>query len=254
MNIKTVFIYEYGGKMRTVLDRIVFIIPIVIVSLLIIFFLNINIFFKILIIFVSYFVIANLYRLLPPIIPVKSFTSAMLSAYTKFKKNFPKENEEQILLMTLLARPNWKKLFSVDLLKFKRLSKIDEINNINDLTKHIFLQEYEMHYRKLSIDKFASSNKYIDKYIALKMQDKFDKTTEINPKTEQVWIDKGVALARQYKLNQAIKYFNKAITINPENEKAWGLKGLTLIQQGKPIEAIDCYNKIIELNIENENA
>ena len=66
--------------------------------------------------------------------------------------------------------------------------------------------------------------------------------------------NKGIALTKQGKLNEAIECYDKVIEINPEDEKAWNNKGITLAEQEKFNKAIECYNKVIEINPEYEGA
>ena len=47
--------------------------------------------------------------------------------------------------------------------------------------------------------------------------------------THIAWNNKGVALAKLNKSDEAIKAYDKAIEINPHNSNAWNNKGVALV-------------------------
>ena len=65
---------------------------------------------------------------------------------------------------------------------------------------------------------------------------------------EYAWVNKGFALIRQSKYDEAIKAFDKAIELNPQYADAWSNKGVALYDQGKFDEAIKAFDEAIKLN------
>src|SRR3989339_803850 len=76
----------------------------------------------------------------------------------------------------------------------------------------------------------------------------FDKAIEINPQDEMLWTNKGVVLAELGKCQEAVAYYNKAIEINPKSVLAWNNKGYALYKLGKYEEAIIYYDEAIGIN------
>ena len=62
------------------------------------------------------------------------------------------------------------------------------------------------------------------------------------------WVQKGNALTKLERYEEAITSYDTTLTINPDNYEAWGNRGLTLYNLGKYEEAIVSYNKAIEIN------
>ena len=60
--------------------------------------------------------------------------------------------------------------------------------------------------------------------------------------------NKGNALAKLGRHNEAIICYDKALEINPGFAEAWYNKGITLAALGRQNEAIICYNKVLEIN------
>ena len=59
---------------------------------------------------------------------------------------------------------------------------------------------------------------------------------------------KGMALANDGKLEEALVCFEKVTKINPLDPKGWNNKGVVLRDLGRYDEAVACFNKAIELN------
>lgn len=68
------------------------------------------------------------------------------------------------------------------------------------------------------------------------------------------WNDKGAALEKQGKLDEAIQAFDKAIELNPNFALAWSNKALMLFKAKRYDEALEAVNKAIELNPKLEAA
>ena len=62
------------------------------------------------------------------------------------------------------------------------------------------------------------------------------------------WYNKGVAIGKLNKSDEAIIAYDKAIEINPQNSDAWYDKAVTLDKLSKSDEAIKAYDKAIEIN------
>ena len=92
-----------------------------------------------------------------------------------------------------------------------------------------------------------------------KAVENYDKATELNPKNEKAWFNKGVAYEKLGKY-EAIYCYEEVIEINPKNEKAWSSIGRILIEhylvEGgvPPYEAMEYLDKATELNPKNEEA
>ena len=63
--------------------------------------------------------------------------------------------------------------------------------------------------------------------------------------------NKGVALIKLKKYEEAITYFNEAIKLDPNNGLYWGNKGFALYLLKKYVEAITCYDEAIKLDPNN---
>lgn len=76
----------------------------------------------------------------------------------------------------------------------------------------------------------------------------FDKSIEINPKDEKSWTNKGVVLAELGKYQEAVACYNKVIEINPKSTLVWNNKGYALYKSGMYEEAITCYDEAIGID------
>ena len=61
----------------------------------------------------------------------------------------------------------------------------------------------------------------------------FEKVTELEPKNEKAWHNKGAALFNLGRFEEAIPVFEKALELNPKYQKAWFNKGQSLENLGK---------------------
>jgi len=66
--------------------------------------------------------------------------------------------------------------------------------------------------------------------------------------TAKEWRDKGDALAKSGRHQEALQCFDKALEIDPKDAKAWALKGATLGMLNRHEEALQCLDKALELD------
>jgi tetratricopeptide (TPR) repeat protein len=66
--------------------------------------------------------------------------------------------------------------------------------------------------------------------------------------TAKEWCDKGDALAKSGREEEALQCFDKALAIDPKDAKAWALKGATLGMLSRHQEALQCLDKALELD------
>jgi len=74
------------------------------------------------------------------------------------------------------------------------------------------------------------------------------KLIEMNP---EYWNNKGNALNKLKRYEEAIECYDKAIELNPNNPDYWNIKGNALMKLKRYEEAFECYDKAIELNPNN---
>ncbi len=67
------------------------------------------------------------------------------------------------------------------------------------------------------------------------------------------WYNKGVAIGKLNKSDEALIAYDKAIEINPQNSDAWYNKAVILNKLSKSAEAINAYEKAIEINPQLRN-
>ena len=75
----------------------------------------------------------------------------------------------------------------------------------------------------------------------------YDKALEISPNEVNAWIYKGEAVQGLEKYEEAVTYYDKALEINPKISRAWSGKGDVLVRLGKYEEAITRYDKALEI-------
>ncbi|MFZ2146193.1 MAG: tetratricopeptide repeat protein [Sedimentisphaerales bacterium] len=80
------------------------------------------------------------------------------------------------------------------------------------------------------------------------------KALELNPKNATVHSTLGVALARQGKLDEAIRYFTEAVHLNPNDIDAHYSLGQAMARQGKSDEAIRHFSAVLRLKPDNAQA
>lgn len=62
------------------------------------------------------------------------------------------------------------------------------------------------------------------------------------------WVNDGLSLVSQNKINEAIKFYDVAIELDPNCTVAWANKADALDKLGKYDEAIKCYGRVIKLD------
>jgi tetratricopeptide (TPR) repeat protein len=68
--------------------------------------------------------------------------------------------------------------------------------------------------------------------------------------TAEDWFNKGTALGKQGKYDEANKAFDEAIRLDPNHAVLWYNKGFALDEQGKLDEAIKAYDEALRQNPE----
>ena len=71
--------------------------------------------------------------------------------------------------------------------------------------------------------------------------DCLDRAIEIDSEYFEAWCNKGEALRRQEKYEEAIEYYDRAIEIHPQYSKAWSSKGLALKALGREAECVAAF-------------
>jgi len=67
------------------------------------------------------------------------------------------------------------------------------------------------------------------------------------------WNNKGVALSRLGKYNEAIEAYDEALRINPDYTSAWNNKGVVLSRLGKYPEAIEAFDRALRIRQPNRS-
>jgi len=80
------------------------------------------------------------------------------------------------------------------------------------------------------------------------------KALELNPKNATVHSTLGVALARQGKLDEAIRHFTEAVRLNPSDIDAHYSLGQAMARQGKSDEAIRHFSAVLRLKPDHAKA
>ncbi len=82
----------------------------------------------------------------------------------------------------------------------------------------------------------------------------YEKATEIKPDDHKAWYNKGNALFKLGRYNEALKAYDKAIEIKPDYHKAWSNKGVALAALGRDEEALKAFDKALEIKPEYAEA
>ena len=84
--------------------------------------------------------------------------------------------------------------------------------------------------------------------------DCLDRAIGIDSEYFEAWCNKGEALRRQDKYEEAIRHFDKAIEIYPRYAKAWNSKGLALKALGRDAQSEASFAQAEALMIESESS
>lgn len=76
----------------------------------------------------------------------------------------------------------------------------------------------------------------------------FDKALEENPNDSWAWFNKGVSLHRLGLLGEALYCYDKALSFNPNDADLMSNKGILLRTLGKTDEALECYKKALDIS------
>ena len=82
----------------------------------------------------------------------------------------------------------------------------------------------------------------------------FNKAIELKPDYADAWYNKGVALAALGFHEKALEAYEKAIEINPDDDGAWYNIGVALEALGFYEKAIEAYDKVIKINPDDAEA
>jgi Flp pilus assembly protein TadD len=76
----------------------------------------------------------------------------------------------------------------------------------------------------------------------------FDKALEENPNDSWAWFNKGVSLHRLGSLGEALYCYDRALELSPNDADLLSNKGIALRTLGRADEAVECYKKALEIN------
>ncbi len=76
----------------------------------------------------------------------------------------------------------------------------------------------------------------------------FDKALEENPNDSWAWFNKGVSLHRIGSLGEALFCYDQALEMSPNDPDLLSNKGIALRTLGRADEAIECYKRALEIN------
>lgn len=80
----------------------------------------------------------------------------------------------------------------------------------------------------------------------------YDKTRE--PKTDDDWRTKGIAMSALGKKIEALKCFEKSVEKSDDKEKSWSNLAKRLERLNRLKDSIMCYDKVLSINSKNEDA
>jgi tetratricopeptide (TPR) repeat protein len=88
----------------------------------------------------------------------------------------------------------------------------------------------------------------------LNKYDSFNKSLQIDPENNIAWNNKGLALAKSGKIDEAIICYDTALQIDPKDHVPLNNKGSALYKKGNIEEAMKSYELAFELNPESKTA
>lgn len=81
----------------------------------------------------------------------------------------------------------------------------------------------------------------------------YGKALAIKPDKNEAWYNRGIALGKLGRLEEAISSFDKALEFKPDLDQAWNNRGSTLANLERFEDAIFSFDKALELKPENPN-
>jgi tetratricopeptide (TPR) repeat protein len=82
----------------------------------------------------------------------------------------------------------------------------------------------------------------------------FSKTLELNTEFKEAWYNKGFALDKIGRYEEALECYDKTLELCPDDGEAWFNKCELLDKLGKYREAVECYDNVLGLNPEDDKA
>ena len=93
------------------------------------------------------------------------------------------------------------------------------------------------------------ASEWVDKGCALRKEGKcdealecYEQALELNPRDGKVWRFKAEALAMRFRYEESVQSCEKALEINPSDAEAWFFKSFALEMLGKYEEALESYD------------
>ena len=90
--------------------------------------------------------------------------------------------------------------------------------------------------------------------IILKLIVDLTEEIQLNPKNDELYVDRGVFYIQKEDFKLAIDDFNEALRLNPENAKTYECLGMVYSQKTEYGKAIENFTKAIRLNPKSKNA
>jgi tetratricopeptide (TPR) repeat protein len=82
----------------------------------------------------------------------------------------------------------------------------------------------------------------------------FTKISKSHPKEKRAWNNIGVALVRNKREREAIRFYDRALALDPTYGSAWFNKGKALFKQGQEKKALECFEKATKYSPDNQSA
>ncbi|NES23130.1 MAG: tetratricopeptide repeat protein [Symploca sp. SIO3E6] len=82
----------------------------------------------------------------------------------------------------------------------------------------------------------------------------YDRALELKPDKHGAWYNRGIALYKLERYEEAIASYDRALEFNPDYDGIWNNRGIALKDLGRYEEAIASYDQAIELNPDDNTA
>ena len=105
-----------------------------------------------------------------------------------------------------------------------------------------------------SKDYLIKGNSYFSKRKYIQAIDYFDISIRIDAQNSIAWNNKGLALAKLDKIDEALACYEKALEITPDDHVFLINKGNILYKKGNPGDALKAFQLAYELNPQSNNA